>query len=194
MKKRIFIIIIILITIGILILIGIKFTNSNKTNINKYLNNESKIDMYAKSFMPDINDLPKYQDISYKYNKSSIILFETETIILVVNYDEETYEKEKEKLTEKYKFLNHKVISNFDKSKYSIPKYEFSINSYNFKVPDENENYEAIYPKSFGIVGISDEKKSIAYLYFYDFDLDYISGDKDSSMANFIKMNFKYDF
>ena len=194
MRKRIFIIISISIIIIILTLIGGTFSKSNKTNIDKYLNNNSKIDIYAKGFMPDINDLPKYEDISYKYNKSSIILFEAETIILVVNYNTETYEKEKEKLIEKYNFLNHKVVSNFDTSKYYIPEYEFSINSYNFKVADENENYEAIYPKSFGIIGISDKKNSIAYLYFYDLDLDYISVAKNSSMSDFIKMNFKYDF
>ena len=180
--------------ISVLILIFIGFSKSNTTNIKKYLNNGTKIDTYAKNFMPAIEDLPKYQDISYKYNHSSIILFETEAITLVVNYDEETYEKEKEKLTERYKFLNHKVVSDFDKSKYYIPEYEFSINNYDFKVAEGNDNYEAIYPKSFGIIGISDEKNSIAYLYFYDYDLDYIQKDKDSPMADFVKENFKYDF
>lgn len=177
-----------------LILIFIGFSKSNTTNIKKYLNNGTNIDRYAKKFMPTIEDLPKYQDISYKYNNFPIILFETEAITLVVNYDEETYKKEKEKLTEKYKFLNHKVVSDFDKSKYCIPEYEFSINNYDFKVAEGNDNYEAIYPKSFGMIGISDEKKSIAYLYFYDYHLDYIDKDKDRPMADFIEENFKYDF
>ena len=180
--------------ISVLILIFIGFSKSNTTNIKKYLNNATKIDTHAKKFMPAIEDLPKYQDISYKYNHFSIVLFETEAITLVVNYDEETYEKEKEKLTEKYKFLNHKVASDFDKSKYYIPEYEFSINNYDFRVADGNDNYESRYPKSFGMIGISDKKKSIAYLYFYDYDLDYIAKDKDSPMADFIKENFKYDF
>lgn len=180
--------------ISVLILIFIGFSKSNTTNIKKYLNNATKIDTHAKKFMPAIEDLPKYQDISYKYNHFSIVLFETEAITLVVNYDEETYEKEKEKLTEKYKFLNHKVASDFDKSKYYIPEYEFSINNYDFRVADGNDNYESRYPKSFGMIGISDKKKSIAYLYFYDYDLDYIPKDKDRPMADFIKENFKYDF
>ena len=188
MKKYFFII------ISVLILIFIGFSKSNTTNINKYLNNGAKIDTHAKNFMPAIEDLPKYKDISYKYNHFSIILFKTDAITLVVNYDEETYEKEKEKLAEKYKFLDHKVVSDFDKSKYYIPEYEFSINNYDFKVGDGNDNYEARYPKSFGMIGTSDEKKSIAYLYFYDDDLDYIRKDKDSPMADFVKKNFKYDF
>ncbi|MPN09725.1 hypothetical protein SDC9_157017 [bioreactor metagenome] len=44
------------------------------------------------------------------------------------------------------------------------------------------------------MIGISDEEKSIAYLYFYDYDLDYIRKDKDSPMADFVNENFKYDF
>ncbi|MPN09726.1 hypothetical protein SDC9_157018 [bioreactor metagenome] len=110
MKKKYFFIFII-----ILILFFISYSISNTTNIKKYLNNGTKIDTYAKNFMPAIEDLPKYRDISYKYNHFSIILFETEAITLVVHYDEETYEKEKGKLTEKYKFLDHKVVSDLIK-------------------------------------------------------------------------------
>ncbi len=189
MKKKYFFIFII-----VLILIFIGFSKSNATNIKKYLNNGSQIDTYAKNFMPANEDLPKYKDISYKYSHFSIVLFETEAITLVVKYDEETYEKEKEKLTEKYEFLDHKVVSDFDKSKYYIPEYEFSINNYDFKVADSKDNYEADYPKSFGMIGISDEEKSIAYLYFYDGDLDYIQNDENSHMADFVNKNFKYKF
>lgn len=44
------------------------------------------------------------------------------------------------------------------------------------------------------MIGIADEKKSIAYLYFYDYDLDYIENDNESPMVNFVKKYFKYDF
>lgn len=188
-KKYLFILAIILILI-----LGLIYYNKSKTSIKNYLNTGTKIDTEAKNFMPAIEELPKYQGISYKYNHTSIILFETDAIALVVNYDEETYKKEKEKLTEKYKFLDQKVVSDFDKSKYYIPEYKFSINSYDFKVPEGDDNYKAKYPKSFGMIGMSDEKKSIAYLYFYDYDLDYIKSDSGSPMADFIRKYFKYDF
>jgi hypothetical protein len=186
-KKYLFILIIVLV---------LSFTGCNKssTNIKKYLNSGTKIDTHAKNFMPAIEDLPKHQDISYKYNHFSTILFVTDTITLVVDYDEETYKKEKERLTKKYKFLNEKVVLDPREGKYCIPEYEFSINSYDFKVVDGNDNYNAKYPKSFGMIGTSDEKKSIAYLYFYDYDLDYIENDNESPMADFVKEYFKYDF
>jgi len=44
-----------------------------------------------------------------------------------------------------------------------------SKNSYIFKI-----DYTPGFPKYFGLIGTSEEKKSIAYLYFYDMDLDSI--------------------
>lgn len=187
-KKCLFILLIVLI---------LSFTGCSKssTNIKQYLNSGTNIDTHAKDFMPSIEDLPEYQNISYKYNHDSIILFVSDAITLVVEYDEKTYEKEKEKLTKTYKFLEQKVVSDSDESKYYVPEHEFSINSYDFKVAAENDNYNVEYPKSFGMIGTSDEKKSIAYLYFYDLDLDYIGqkGEKNP-MANFVNKYYKYKF
>jgi len=188
MKKRYLLIIV------IFLMLTFTGCSNSSTNIKKYLNSGRKIDTHAKNFMPAIEDLPEYKDISYNYNHESIVIYETDTISLVVNYNEETYDKEKEKLLEMYKFLDQKVISNFDESKYYIPEYEFSINSYAFKVVDKSDNYNAKYPKSFGMIGTSDEKNSIAYLYFYDDDLDYIQEDNENPMTNFVKKYFKYDF
>ena len=94
-----------------------------------------------------------------------------------------------------YAFLKKEVKSKFDETKYYITENEFLINSYKFRVIDDTQSSNIEYPKSFGIIGTSDDKNSIAYLYFYDFDLDYIGKeDKDFSMANFVKEYFKYDF
>lgn len=194
MKKKYFFIIVIITLIIFLFLSLTVLKKANKTDEPKYLDSGNRIDTYAKKFMPAIEDLPTSQAVSYQYNRASIIIFETETLTLVVKYDEEIYKKEKEKLTEKYKFLDHKVISDYDKEKYYIPEYQFSINNYKFKVADESDSYKAEYPKSFGMIGISDEEKSIAYLYFYDYDLDYIQSDEESPMAGFVKKYFKYDF
>lgn len=54
------------------------------------------------------------------------------------------------------------------------PEYEFSINSYTFKVVAGNGKGNTQFPKSFGMIETSERKKSIAYLYFYDTDLDII--------------------
>ncbi len=54
--------------ISVLILISFDIVHSNSTNLKKYLNSRTKIDSYAKNFMPAIKDLPEYQNISFKYN------------------------------------------------------------------------------------------------------------------------------
>lgn len=184
-----------LIIIMVVIILSITGCSRSSSNIKKYLNSGARIDTYAKDFMPAIEDLPKYKDISYRYKHKSIILFESDSMTLVVEYDDETYESEKEKLANKYNFLNEKIPSKYDEDLYFIPEYQFSINSYNFKVVEGNDKSKAEYPKSFGIIGTSDENKSIAYLYFYDQDLDYIGYKEETHpMANFVKQYFKYDF
>ena len=169
-------------------------SNSN-SNIKEYLSRDNKIDSKAKDVMPSLESLPEYEDIKYVSTHRSMVLFESDSIALIVNYDNDTYENEKNKLDDDYVFLKKEVKSKFDETKYYITENEFSINSYKFRVIDDTQSSNIEYPKSVGLIGTSDEKNSIAYLYFYDFDLDYIGKeDKDSSMANFVKENFKYDF
>ncbi|MDV3427316.1 MAG: hypothetical protein LIR50_09600 [Bacillota bacterium] len=180
----------------ILIIFIFCFTGCMKSssNIENYLNSGTSIDSKAKDIMPSLDDLPKNQSIAYKYTHKSFI-FESDSVALIVNYDDETFKSEKDKLTKKYTYLDKNVISSFDESKYYIPEYEFSINSYTFNVIAEDGKHNMQYPHSFGMIGTSDKKKSIAYLYFYDTDLDYI-GEKNVKhpMADFVKEYFDYNF
>ncbi len=162
--------------------------DKSSANIEKYLNSGTTIDTNAKDIMPNLDDLPKYENIAYKYTHKTMFLFESDSVALIVKYDDKTYESEKDKLEENYTFLEDKV-------KDIIPEYEFSINSYTFKVVADHEKSKTEFPKSFGMIGTSEEKKSIAYLYFYDFDLDYIGQENDRHpMANFVKKYFEYNF
>ena len=167
----------------------------SSSDIQQYLTRDSVIDTKAKDIMPNINDLPVHENMQYISTHKSMILFESDSIALIVDYDNEIYEAEKSKLDEKYTFLKEKVKSTYDETKYFIPENEFSINTYNFRVIDSSQSSNIEFPKSFGIIGTSDEKKSIAYLYFYDFDLDYIGEEnEEDSMFKFIKRYFNYDF
>lgn len=180
----------------VLIILPFCFIGCTKSNsdINQYLNSSEVIDNFAKSFMPSIEELPENKSIEYRYTSNSIIISQSDSIALVVSYDDSTYKKEKEKLKEHYTYLDKPVYDN-DIDNFLIPEHEFKVNSYNFKVASGNESYTADYPKSFGMIGTSDEKKSIAYLYFYDSDLDYISKkDNGTSILEFVKEHFDYDF
>ena len=124
----------------VLIILPFCFIGCTKSNsdINQYLNSSEVIDNFAKSFMPSIEELPENKSIEYRYTSNSIIISQSDSIALVVSYDNLTYEKEKEKLKEQYTYLDKPV---------------------------------------------------------YDSDLDYISKkDNRTSMLEFIKEHFDYDF
>lgn len=188
MKKYLFVIIM---TVTFLI----TSCSNSSSNVKKYLDTGSKIDTNAKDVMPVLDDLPEYEEIEYKYTHKSIVLFESHSVALIVSYDDETYNSEKDKLNEKYTFLVEKVPSSFDVNKSYVPEYEFSVNSYTFKVVAGDGADNTQFPKSFGMIGTSDEKKSIAYLYFYDEDLDFIGKENEiNPMGNFVNEYFDYEF
>jgi len=118
-----------------------------------------KIDSNAKDIMPELVDLTEHENMEYKYTHKSLLIFESHSVALIVSYDDNTFESEKEKLDEQYTFLDEEIKSDFDKSKYYIPEYEFSVESYTFRVIDENGTSNMDFPKSFGVIGISEEKK-----------------------------------
>lgn len=151
-----------------------------------YMKSGNVIDEYAADVMPDLESLPEYKSIFYAYHcDHTYLIFSSETMLLRVSYDKKIYEAEKYKLFETYTFLDHPV--SMDQC-YLIPESEFSINSYEFRVIDEKSTEHTYYPHFFGLIATSDKYHRIAYMCFYDYDLDYISG----SMANFVKKYFPY--
>ena len=179
--------------IAIIVFTLIKTSDVKSTDIQNYLVTDSNLYEEARYMMPTLENLPKYKDIDYKYTKKRMFIFESHSVVLSIQYDDETYKSEKEKLKETYEFLNKENIGFKQKGAPVPPHYEFSINTYTFRIVEEvkgNEGYSMGYPKSFGMIGTSDEKKRIAYLYFYDFDLDV----GEANMAQFVKNYFDYEF
>ncbi|UOQ83469.1 hypothetical protein [Gracilibacillus salinarum] len=181
-----------LIMILVCVLAGCGQTSS--TAIDDYLQTGTQLGEDVKDIMPVLDDLPDYEDVEYVYTHKRMLLFQAHSAALIVHYDQETYESEKEKLADHYTFLNHEISSDHSEGMI-IPDFEFAINSYTFKVVKGNEESHTDYPKSFGMIANSDEKQRVAYLYFYDFDLDLI-GDKGdrNAMVDFVKDYFDYDF
>lgn len=158
-------------------------------DLNDYLKSGGIIDKYATEVLPDLESLPEYKSVFYAYHHDQTsLIFQSETMLLRVTYDRDTYRAEKEKLDEIYSFLDHTVPMKNHPDDFLMPEYEFSINSYEFRVVDRKGTEYTYYPHSFGIIATSDKYCGIAYMYFYDFDLDYISG----SMADFVRKYFPY--
>ena len=176
------ILIIIVLTILMMILLIYKFFFSATVinNINEYDERKDSF-THAENVMPDLKLLPKYENIHYQYRKINYFPFYAETMLLIVTYDEETYKNELEKI-DRMAFLQNPINNN--KGDYLIPKHEFVINNYSFKVLNGDNYY---YPKTIGLIATSDKNNNIAYLYFEDADIDIIT-----NMENFIEFSFKY--
>ncbi|MCL2633867.1 MAG: hypothetical protein FWD34_05060 [Oscillospiraceae bacterium] len=141
--------------------------------------------------LPELSELPEYADIDYQYRERRYAyIFTSLTIRLVVSYDEETYKQEKAKL-EELDFLENKIDN-------LVPEHEFFINSYHFRILN-NDSFDVgdirpiglgNYPKTISFIATSDEKNSIAYLYFYNQDVDFIR----RPMEEIIKGEFRYNW
>lgn len=181
---------IILISALSILISGCSYT---KTGIDNYLDTGSELDQDSLYVMPVLDDIENYESIEYLHTHKDMILFEADSVVLDITYDEETYKNEKELIDEKYMFYIKEEDEN--NSIMQVVEDEFSINSYEFRIVVKNEENFTGLPKSFGMIGTSDENKSIAYLYFYDFDLDSIGAETvNDVMPDFIRDYFKYEF
>ena len=138
----------------------------------------------ASSFMPGLDNIGKYNDVEY-FSRKDESIFPEYSMQLVVKYNEEEFLKEKEILNTAYTYLESPQKADFDDTAFTIPIEEFSAYGYDFKI---TKFEDTVYPKNFGMVGISDEKFEIAYLWIYSPDLDYIcevNDDKNLSCSTY---------
>ncbi len=185
--KKILIYFLLILTIS---LTGCDYTSSD---IDKYLETGSALDGEAISVMPILDNLPKSEDMKYAHTHKNLLMFESDSVVLEVVYNENTYEEEKNKLNNQFIFFKGSSLDE-DTGKSedykAIEDYTFKMESYVFKIVAKDSENNTGVPKSFGMIGTSDEKKAIAYLYFYDFDLDTLG----TEMVDFIHEYFDYDF
>ena len=162
-------------------------TDSNIENYDRDVSNYQ-----ATAFMPDLNEIGEYQDIDYLLRKDELI-FPDYALRLIVKYEKDAFLKEKERLKSAYTYLDAPQTADFDNSVYAIPVEEFSAAGFEFKITvfDDTD-----YPKNFGMVGVSDQKCEIAYLWVYSPDLDCIckvGEDQETQMREFVEYHFSLD-
>jgi hypothetical protein len=168
-------------------------------DISEYLSGSEKI--VGIDMMPALDKLPKYKDINYQcYRYNTWLTSRGKSYVLVVTYDKDTYTSEKAKLDKTYTFLDHPLRGNYCEDgehyktgEYTIPEYKFKCSGYDFRVVKDEYSY---YPYWFGMIGVNDSSRSIAYVYFYDQEIKHISSMndfvmKDCSFGDFIKAHPK---
>lgn len=177
----------ILLTVMIMIL-TLSACIQRKSDITNY--NHDVQEYYADLFMPDLDSLGEYQKIEYS-TKHDNGLFPWDTMQLIVKYDEEIFSQEKELLNTSYSYL--KQPKRYDDGDWYMPVTEFIFAGYDFRVV---EFEDTDYPRNFGMVGISEEKCEIAYLWVYDPDLDLIcmaNDNKLKAMHEFMEYHFSLE-
>ena len=169
--------------------------NDIYTDISQYDQDIQQICNAAK-FMPDLDTLTGYQEIKYLYKVkhfAPILGFRSDGFALFVTYDDSQYEAKKLEALDSYEFLQEPVMRNSDT--YELPLTEFTYRDYTMKVVPDGEYIDFCACKSFLMLGFNDEKHTIAYLYFYDFDVDLIASvgeDLEEEMGSFIEFNFAW--
>lgn len=165
---------------------------------NEAENYESFISMYSgmNRFMPKADDLGNYKSVVFGYKEHIISMFmgfHTDGVSVFVSYDRNNYESEKEKAFARYEFLSEPVIDS--SGYYTIPVVSFEYKGYTFRIISQSYYY----PKQFTMVGVNDKKATIAYLAFYDDELDYLSeenageAERIKCMQNLVRTSFVWE-
>lgn len=148
---------------------------------------------YAVEFMPEIDNLGEYEELSFGYQKTSDFLFVAETMSLTVRYSEEEYASVKEQALVNYAFLDAPVVESDGDVQLDDA---FEYKGYSFRAyPTYQQNIRYGASKYFGLLGVNDDLCCIAWLYYDDVDRDYIaeSGeDPDEEMRNLIEDEFHW--
>lgn len=127
-------------------------------------------DMPCPYDLPKLNELDPASDYRFHYMAKRESFFQSHAYILIVSYDEEEYATQKQLLNENYVYRTD-LIEGEDTG--IEPK--FRLDGFAFHAADADAEYSEGYPKAMLFIGTSDAENEIAYIYFYDQDLDYVS-------------------
>lgn len=134
-------------------------------------------------YMPSLDELGEYESLDFYYYHKTMFVFHSDAYTLKVTYDEGEFETEKEKVLNNYSY-RRKIPLREEKELKKDP--EFHIDTFEFKLLSTPES--DAYPKELTFIGISEETNEIAYVYYYDQDLDYI----DTTFEEFLKNECGY--
>lgn len=136
------------------------------------------------STLPTLNELGNYSEVEYYCYSSQSGIFTCDAFTLIVHYNAENYENEKEILNENYFFQYGEMIGYNNQN--CLPTAQ--IEDYNFRALDTTgEHYpenEIEHPKKLVIISTNDVDKTISYTAFYNNDLDYILSLEELLLKN----------
>lgn len=135
------------------------------------------IDRYTKlqstyDFLPAVDELGNYDDLYFHHlHKRSYLIFKSDAYVLRVSYSDSTeYTKHKNRIEETYVFASPFT----DEFGYEVSEtYGDSSSGFAFRMLSDDA-YGLWYPKKMVFIGVSDDRRELAFVFFEDTDLDYI--------------------
>jgi len=115
--------------------------------------------------LPDRDYLGTCSDYRFNLTQKVEFIFMSTSYVLVCQFSDVEYSTEKEKLDEKYSWTQR----NFSGEFFGIKPY-FELDGFSFRAVEDSDVKEMF------LVGTSDDTNEIAYVFFYDPDIDYIEG------------------
>lgn len=126
-----------------------------------------QLDISSQDVFP-IHDVGTPSQIQYyDYSRIDMIIFTPQTETLFCQYLPEEYDAQLAFIEENYTFATEPLTAD----SYTCPP-TFQLDGFQFRIMVVND----CYPKELIFVGTNDQTKQIAYLSFWDMDLDYIDG------------------
>ena len=133
----------------------------NEKEINNYYNENNR---YDDDF--DFGKFGEYESISnYKYH--SMAIFSQKSYTNILKYNEDNFDTEKSKIENSYTFYNTPIENEEAEPVFSYEGFDFKV-----EISDW-------YPKEMNLVGINEATNEIAFITFYDYDLDTIDDYKE---------------
>jgi len=144
----------------------------------------------AESFMPRLDDLDKYENVSVRYKSNEYLT--PASVVIFIEYNNSKYLAEKQAVLSNYTFLLHPVILNGD---YLLPEYEIQYKGYTIKVVEESYP-KLIFPKYIGMIGFNDKEQTLCFMFYSDVEADYFivesNGKPNGVLAKLIDEYFDF--
>ena len=133
-----------------------------------------QIDIFCPYDLPKLTELKPYEDMRFHYQVRRVAVFQSHAYIVIVRYTDADYPARREQVLTDYALWD---AESWELETYQMEP-EFSMDGFDFRCIEGGS-----YPHAMLFIGTSDAAREIAYLYFHDQDLDYIS----DGMEDFIR-------
>ena len=133
-----------------------------------------QIDIFCPYDLAKLTELKPYEDMRFHYQVRRVAVFQSHAYIVIVRYTDADYPARREQVLTDYALWD---AESWELETYQMEP-EFSMDGFDFRCIEGGS-----YPHAMLFIGTSDAAREIAYLYFHDQDLDYIS----DGMEDFIR-------